>query len=172
MEDPKWVVYINIVLALVFKLGFGGTLLAACWKLLDGIQGWVAHKLEMGKAKANEFSLLQHTQVDDQLFDILADLSFATFKNLKEGLKTKLEDGQITRDEYVSLLHDDVKKNFRAAVPKAKQEMLKAAYHDIEKVIDIKLPGVIQHVKDLAKTKSSANGDVVAAVEAGEGKNS
>lgn len=171
-QDPKWVAYINIIIALVFKLGYGATLLAALYKGLDWIQGWAATKLEEAKAKVNEFKIMQMTQVDDQFFDILCDISYATFKNLKEDLKVSLEDGKITREEYVKLLHDDVIKNFKVSVPKAKQEMLSQAYDDLEAAIDVKLPGVIKHVKDLARAKLGSNGDVVEAAEAVNGGNS
>lgn len=153
---PQWLVYVNVGIGLIAKLGGLTFLLALLYKGLDWVDGRVQYGLEEGKKKVNELKFLDQTQVDDMLFDTLKDLSFSTFKTLKGTLQKMLEDGEITQDEFREKLHADVKANFKTAVSKGKKELLAAAFDDIDAVIDVMLPGVIRTAKNETKAENAA----------------
>lgn len=169
MEDtPQWLVYVNVALSLIAQLGGLTFLLAIMYKGLDWMDGHVQAALERGKQKANQFKYLQHTQVDDMMFDILKKLSFTTFKTLKGSLQAMLADGKISKSEFREQLHADVKANFKVAVSKGKKQLLETAYDDIDAVIDVMLPGVIKHVKDEARAEVAAE-KLISATPVAEG---
>ena len=158
MEDPKWLVYVNLVLAVVVNFGGASFLLAALWKALDWLNSKIQYALEEAKKKTNEFSLMQQTEIDDHLWEELKYLSFSTFKTLKGSLEEMLTDGKITREEFRDKLHADVKANFKKTVSTRRQEIFRLAYKDIDATIDVLLPGVIKEAKDEARAEDVARG--------------
>lgn len=162
MEDPKWLVYLNIVLGIAVKLAGTGFILSALWKAVDWIDGKVQYALEEGKKKANQFKLLQQTEIDDHLWEELKALSFSTFKTLKGSLEKMLEDGQITQEEFRTKLHADVKANFKKSVSTSRQKIFKEAYEDLDAVIDVLLPGVVKEAKAESRAEEAAKAALTA----------
>lgn len=167
MEDPKWLVYVNLILAIVVKVGGTGFILAALWKALDWVDGKVQYALEEGKKKANEFKLLQQTTIDDNLWEELKALSYSTFKTLKESLEKMLEDGTITQEEFRERLHADVKANFKKSVSISRQKIFNNAYEDLDATIDVLLPGVVKEAKAEARVEDATKAAIEASMPEG-----